>query len=291
MLHIDYLHGSEMFDADCIPISVRIAEHNKSQNGYHSHTFYEFVYIDRGFSTHFYNNTTSLLTPGDIFGMRPGDVHGYVYPKNTVLYNCLFNPEALQIELEELKRMPGLMHILDDEYPSVWQKIRLDPLSQKEAIGYLERMKYESERRDIGWELKLKGLLIEFLVLFSRCYIQQYSEGDVSEYGYTKYVYKALEYIEEHYFEKFKIEDIASYIGLSTDYFSRIFKQFTGLTPIEYIINVRLAKAVQFLIDPDISIEEVALEVGFKDPGYFSRQFKQVLNMSPSQYQRENSRI
>jgi AraC-like DNA-binding protein len=68
-----------------------------------------------------------------------------------------------------------------------------------------------------------------------------------------------------------------------------MFKQFTGLTPIEYIKNVRLAKAVDLLRLPGISVANVAMEVGFEDPGYFARQFKQVLGISPSVYQRENS--
>ena len=87
------------------------------------------------------------------------------------------------------------------------------------------------------------------------------------------------------------VEEIATYIGLSTDYFSRMFKQFTGLTPVEYIKNVRLAKAAELLRQPEVSIAHVAMEVGFEDPGYFSRQFKQVLGMSPSKFQRENSVI
>ena len=67
-----------------------------------------------------------------------------------------------------------------------------------------------------------------------------------------------------------------------------MFKQFTGLTPVEYIKNVRLAKAAELLRSPELSVAQVAMEVGFEDPNYFSRQFKQVLGMSPSSFQKEN---
>ena len=288
---VSHLDGSEFFYNDHIPIRVLIAEHNTSGNIYHSHSFYEFVYIDRGFSTHFYNNTTTLLTPGDIFGMRPGDIHGYVYPKNTILYNGLFNPEALDKEIDEIKKLPGVAHILDPTNPPIWQRIRLDPASRKDAVAYLERMKLECENRLTGWEIKLKGLLMEFLVLFSRSYLEQYTKEEAGGYKYTQYMYKALEYIEQFYTKGIMVEEIASYIGLSTDYFSRMFKQFTGLTPVEYIKNVRLAKAAELLRQPEISIAHVAMEVGFEDPGYFSRQFKQVLGVSPSRFQRDNNLI
>lgn len=101
-------------------------------------------------------------------------------------------------------------------------------------------------------------------------------------------MYKALEYIEEYFTESILVEEIAAFIGLSTDYFSRMFKQYTGLTPVEYIRYIRLAKAAELLQQPDISIADVAMKVGFEDQGYFSRQFKQVMGVSPSAFQREN---
>ena len=100
-------------------------------------------------------------------------------------------------------------------------------------------------------------------------------------------MYKALEYIESNYIRTILVEEIAACTGLSTDYFSRMFKHFTNLSPVEYIKNVRLAKAAELLRQPSMSVSQVALEVGFEDPGYFSRQFKQTLGISPSQYQRD----
>jgi AraC-like DNA-binding protein len=289
MSQVQVLDGDQFFDKGCIPIHVMIAQHDKSSSHiYHSHSFYEFVYIDRGFSTHFFNNKTNLLTPGDVFGVRPGDVHGYVHPKNAILYNCLFNLSALGSDIDAIKKLPGLEQILDEEAFPSWQRIRLGPAVRKDAVSYLEKMRLECQRRSLGWELKLKGLLIEFLVLFSRSYLEQYTEQEAGEYRYTQYMYKALEHIEEYYTESIRIEEIAAFIGLSPDYFSRMFKQYTGLTPVEYIRYVRLAKAAELLRKPDISIADVAMQVGFDDQGYFSRLFKQVIGVSPSVFQRDN---
>lgn len=283
------LLGEDIFFDQRIPINVMIAEHSGRGGGYHSHAFYEFVYIDRGFSTHYYNNITSLLTPGDVFGMRPGDIHGYIYPINTVLYNCLFSPVALESEYDKLTKLPGLDSILTGKRPPIWQRIHLDPLQRKEAAGYLDSMMSECRKRELGWELKLKSLLVGFLILFSRAYTSGFKKEDQGEYSYTRYMYKALEKIEKDYSQNLMIEELASKTGLSTDYFSRLFKQFTGLTPSEYIRNVRLAKAVELLTKSGMSVHETARVVGFEDPGYFARQFKQTLGISPSAYQKENA--
>ncbi len=290
MAQVNLLDGQGLFDPQHIPIRVMIAEHRGGHN-YHSHNFYEFVFIDRGFSTHYYNHMTTLLTPGDVFGMRPGDVHGYIYPNDTILYNCIFRPEVLTAELEALSMLSGVGNILDLRQPAVWQRIHLDPISRKEAVGILEAMKGEGEVRTPGWELKLKSLLISFLVLFSRAYNTRYIEEETSGYKYVQYMYKALAHIESHYTEGIFVEEIAQHIGLSTDYFSRMFKQFTGLTPVEYIKNVRLAKAAELLRQPGMTVSQTALAVGFEDPGYFARQFKHMLGLSPSQYQKENNAL
>jgi len=290
MVNINLLSGGSIFDANCIPICVMIAEHNKWDNIYHTHSFFEFVYIHQGFSVHYYNGITTLLTPGDIFGMRPGDTHGYTRPNRTILYNCLFDSSALGKEIDELKKLPGLKQIFSTEQPPVWQRINLDPIARKEAVSYLEKMILERQYREKGWELKLKSLLIEFLILFSRASQHGFIGGKMGEYKYTEYILKALDFIEKNYHQNILIEDIATSVGLSTDYFSRMFKQFIGVTPQEYVKNVRLAKATELLREHDMRITQVAEKVGFEDPGYFTRQFKKILGITPSQYQRENER-
>lgn len=287
MVDIVYIIGENLLNRTQMPIKVLVAEHKESERKLHSHLFYEFVFLNQGFSTHSYNNSTTLLTSGDIFGMRPGDIHGYTRPNNAVLYNCLFYKEVLKNEIEELKKLPGVGLILDNEKPSIWHRTHLKPVARKEVLVCLERMIWEGENKQVGWELKLKSLLIEFLILYSRAYKEQFESEKASEYKYVEYMYKALNYIDKSYMNGILIGDIATLIGLSPDYFSRMFKQFTGLTPMEYIKDVRLAKATESLKESNVSVSQVALEVGFDDPSYFARQFKKLIGVSPSEYQKD----
>lgn len=278
--------GETFFDTQSIPIYTDIFTHDNDVAS-HSHSFFEFVYIDRGFSMHYYNQSTTVLTPGDVFGIRPGDVHGYNRPQQTILYNCMFHPEAVQSEKNEIQKLPGIGKVFSEDSPSVWQRVHLNPISRKDVLEYLDQMKWERINRNSGWELKMKSLLLEFLVVISRAFEDQYKGEGTGEYQYTQYIYQALAYIEQFYNKTIHIEDIAGTIGLSADYFSRLFKQFTGLAPMEYMKNVRLAKAAELLKNPGITVSQVAQEVGIDDPSYFTRQFKQVLGISPSQYQND----
>jgi AraC-like DNA-binding protein/quercetin dioxygenase-like cupin family protein len=285
MMSINNLSGEDLFDRQSVPIVVLNFEHH-GNGGSHSHSFYELVYIERGFSLHMYNNITTILTPGDMFAVRPGDVHGYTSANHTHLYNCLFFSEALEKAWSEVIDLPGIHKVFDKKESSIWKRIHLDFQGRKQAVEYLERMKWERINKSPGWELNLKSLLTGFLILFSRTYDDRYGYKANSEQKYFQYVYNALDFIEDHIKEDISVNDIASVAGLSNDYLSRQFKQFTGMAPIEYIKNFRFAKAVEILKDTTISVSDVASEVGFEDPAYFARQFRQLLGMSPSEYRK-----
>ncbi len=81
-------------------------------------------------------------------------------------------------------------------------------------------------------------------------------------------------------------DEIAERIGLSPAYFSRLFKRVTGLTFQEYLIQLRIARAQQLLLEGRLHIAEVARESGFRDPYYFSRLFHRRIGCCPSEYQR-----
>lgn len=279
------INGNEFFDNGSIPIAVSNCEHNGS-GGCHTHSFFEFVYIKRGFALHTCNDITTMLTSGDLFAIRPGDAHGYTSANHTYLYNCLFFSEALDNIWEEIKELPGIQQVFEKNESPSWKRIHLDLYGRNQAEEFLEKMKWERLNKKPGWELNLKSLLIGFLVLFFRAYNDHYGLQDDCGCKYFKHVYNALGFIESNFRENISANDIASAAGLSPDYLSRQFKQFTGMTPIEYIRNFRFAKAMEMLKDSAVSVSEVACEVGYDDPCYFTRQFRQMLKMSPSEYRK-----
>ena len=97
---------------------------------------------------------------------------------------------------------------------------------------------------------------------------------------------KATVYFNEHYSEEICIDDYAKSHNMSTSWFIRNFKQYTGSTPMQYILNKRIYNAEALLQNPQYNVTEVALIVGYDNPLYFSRIFKKMKGVSPSEYRK-----
>lgn len=95
---------------------------------------------------------------------------------------------------------------------------------------------------------------------------------------------KAKGYIRERFAEELSLEEVADFVHLNPYYFSKIFKQQVGETFIDFVTNLRIGKAKELMTSTDMSLKEVCFEVGYKDPNYFSRVFKKVTGVTPTEY-------
>ncbi len=92
----------------------------------------------------------------------------------------------------------------------------------------------------------------------------------------------AIYYVEKYYRSKFRIEDVAQVCGMSPFRFSRAFKDSFDKTFRDYVVDYRLQEACRLLENPGTTVTDVAYAVGFNDPSYFARVFKQRIGMPPS---------
>ena len=97
---------------------------------------------------------------------------------------------------------------------------------------------------------------------------------------------KATKYFNEHYNEDINIEEYTQKNYVSISWFIRAFKQCTGSTPMQYILSKRISNAETLLLDHSYNITEIAQIVGYDNPLYFSRIFKKIKGLSPSEYRK-----
>lgn len=97
---------------------------------------------------------------------------------------------------------------------------------------------------------------------------------------------KSFIFIHNQYDKPITLDDIIRASGLSKYYFSRLFQQTTYLSPIEYLTKVRINKAIELLRNKELTIEQIALEVGYDNGNYFNKVFRKSTGLSPGKYRK-----
>lgn len=125
----------------------------------------------------------------------------------------------------------------------------------------------------------LKSILYRILADLSS--IQRRADIYSKEY---QNIIKGIIYLEEDLNQNLSIEEIAKMCNVSSNCFRRLFKAYSGMSPSDYRLSVKIFKAKQFLESNTVSVSEISDALGFTDPAYFSRLFKQKTGISPKEY-------
>ncbi|HYH04543.1 MAG TPA: helix-turn-helix domain-containing protein [Bacillota bacterium] len=103
-----------------------------------------------------------------------------------------------------------------------------------------------------------------------------------------RYLYEIKNYIDQHYYREISLKVFAERYYLSKEYLSKLFKDEFGYNIYEYLLRIRMAKARELLMDPEVKIVTIAGKLGYHDHNYFSKAFKTYYGMTPTDF-REKS--
>ena len=112
-------------------------------------------------------------------------------------------------------------------------------------------------------------------------------KGKVSEQE-KKFLRSIQEYVHSNVHRNITVDELAEVVCLSSSSLYKKMKEYSGLSPMEYVMKVRLHKAVELLKDDSMSVQEVAMAVGFNTHSFFSECFKREFNMTPRQWRTRN---
>ena len=141
----------------------------------------------------------------------------------------------------------------------------------------LSRIVAMQNENDPGAELRRTGCLYELLGILLR------GKSEVRNLP----VRHALGYMEMHYHEKLDIATLAAAVGLERTYFSTLFHAETGKSPHAYLTALRMQRAKELLSTTDLSIKEIAYQLNFESPDYFSSKFKTKTGLKPSDFRQQ----
>lgn len=229
------------------------------------------------------------VNPNEVFFAYPGQ-SVYIYPDTepksgvTVLH---FSAASYS-----KKHINDLLGILNGNVTSPKNRIYLSTLLRikyDHAFTILNTMFTELKYRRFGYIEKLNLCLQELLFELHRSCAEEIIYGNV-EYNYSisnKYTRKIINFLHNNYMNDITGEDIKQHLSVSYDYANLVFKNVTGFTIMNYLNNIRIARAKDLLESTSLTIYEIANLVGIKDAHYFSKKFKALEGVSPSMFKRD----
>jgi AraC-like DNA-binding protein len=227
--------------------------------------------------------------PGDVFVFRPFEPHYNLIrdsskPAHWIM--ILFSPTAIRWFPEGYKlltpfyTMERFTPLLDGGNPYAQQ------------IHAAAKLAVEEQSRQLpGWRTKQVGLLIDILTSIYRAFLaQRQSVNETSEPDSTPSpgILNVIPYLLQHFQEDIDVQDVIRMSGLNKTWFYTKFRETTALSPQDFIHQLRMQHASHLLRYSDRTITEIAFECGFHSLSYFNKLFKQMREISPSEYRKKN---
>lgn len=254
----------------------------------HWHEEMEIIFIEKGSGILRINTKTFRIQTGDLLLINKNMVHSLKSDRRNILYfkTLVFDLNILSGNAGELCQ-EKLIHLLLKNQAEFIHIIKENENGYPKILSLFLEIIKTVQLHEAFYYVKLKGLLfLLFYELASYSYIVPCHKVESKSLSSIRTV---LYYIDEHYQEELSVTELASMLHYSDYYFMKVFKQYTGKTLISYINHIRLEKAKHLLFHSELSITEIALEVGFHNVSYFIRKFQEENGITPQKLRKNRS--
>lgn len=189
------------------------------------------------------------------------------------------NTHILSLKLEHELLNRHAVEVLDTEsFELIPHLITQDALIYQIGLGLKAQLQTNGVNSRLYAESAATFLSVHLLQTYStRKFIVKEYEGGLPQHKLRQ----ATEYIQEHLAQEISLKELAEYLGISRYHFCRLFKQSTGLSPYQYVIQQRVERATQLLLQGNLSISEVAIACGFTHQSHLNRHFKRLTGVTP----------
>ena len=285
---------SDFFPGDGCPIALRtiqgdapVQHEGDLTDIRHTHDFAELIIITRGGGMHWIDGTSYGVTAGDIFLIQHNTEHYFQERHDLEMYNIMFDDFYLAEHLRSLRSLSGfnaffLFEPVFRRRHAFMSKLHLAPELMSSLRKNLNGMWSEVRSGLPGSDLMLLSKVLEIFVLIAR----EYSRSSNSKAQTLYRLGEVISRMESQYSENWTVARLSRIAAMAPSTFLGVFKEAMGTSPIEYLLNLRMSKAAGLLLKSRKSISEIALDCGFNDSNYFSRQFRNYYNCSPREYRK-----
>lgn len=260
----------------------------------HTHKFYELNIVTAGEGQHYIEDKSFPTKKGDVFAFPPNVRHGYYAKDNDEMsiFHLLVDEPILKQYSKELNSFPGFRTLFEIE-PQIRQQSDKTQLflsltdsvfdDFKTKMDELIRIEREGDfiGKDSIMALKMVCLMCDLSRLIST-EMRLDSSGPQSQQALC--IIKTTEYINANYGKKITLDELSQVALMSRAVFLRMFKNLMGVSPMQYLKQIRVKYAVNMLETTNESITAIALSCGFFDCSHFIRIFQELRGTSPVKY-------
>lgn len=260
-------------------------------NTLHYHNYFQVCYVVSGEILHLQTRDSVTLTAGDAFIVPPGFSHcvhfnnAYSEMYSLIFEESLFSPGFPQSNAYQF--LESLMAKAASDEDSVRLRLSLSRNQRQLMESLLESLILQQQDTCPPELSAAPSLTAAILYVLAQSYYQQpQNTSELNELaGYSSTLMQCVAYIDKHFREDVSLNALAKQFGLSRSSFCSVFPQFTGMPLRQYIAGKRIKEAqVLMRSHPEMTISQIALEVGYQDDSTFYRNFLHITGLPPSRY-------
>ena len=255
-----------------IPDNLLFCKWNKNRFFYkHTHDFWEFILISKGKYRQSINHVENIYQPNEAILLRPQDVHQ------------IFEGSKDDTHLKIVIHCDFMKSVCDALDPNFYnkllqaksiEKILISDSNIRRIARIVSRIAL-CETRQSEDVLPIKRLLLSFVINLL------YIEINIPKQNYPKIVQTLIDEISSPQNSMLNASELVKKLNYSYSYSERIFKQSTGLTINQFILNTKMNHAKEILLQTNLPIIDISYELGFSSLSYFMKLFKNTFGVSP----------
>lgn len=268
------------------PFTIGTSSDYQTHIPYHTHPHYEIYYFHGGKANYLINDRIYVLEPGDLLLMHGMTLHrahvdpSELYHRSTLHFDPFYFKQFIQPPftpdlLAPFQKLQNVRLQLRDS-----DKLEMETSFAKLVKLYNDPTAYAFQR--------FQALFLDLLIVINELCRQPLQAASSFPTAKEHHVQSIISYLDRHYASDITLDAIQSDLHLSKFYLAKTFKEVTGITIFQFLIQRRVYQAKIELIEGKRPITEIGYDVGFKHPSHFSRAFKQYTNLTPEQYRKQN---
>jgi AraC-like DNA-binding protein len=245
----------------------------------HFHKAAELILVTQGEVTFSINTQRHRCGCGDMMFIPPYSVHSVESCEDAAIRGMTFELQLIREGAFGISAETILSKGAVTEY--VFQDGSCEPLKNcfLQAVDVYKR-------NEATYKLEMLSSLYQITALLIRRFFGSYEAYK----GYDR-MQPVIDYISRNYHREMDLSELSGLLNVCNDHFIRLFRSATNKTPAAYIRDFRLQEALKLLLGSDMSVTEIASEVGFSSGNYMTRVFHTAFGMTPVQYRKHNRRV